>query len=706
MSEFTPDAVHDRAATLDEAAAIERIGWLVPELRRHSALYHTHDAAEIDDTTYDLMYRELELLEARFPAQVLELSPTRMVGDAPVSELVPFPHEVPMLSLGNAFHREEGGYADLHDFEQRILRRGIEGPIRYVVEPKLDGIAVELVYEQGELVGAGTRGDGRVGEDVTHNARTIRSVPQRLREGAPERLSVRGEIFFSLEGFERMNNEREAAGTKRFENPRNATAGTMRQLDPSVAARRPLDFIAHSTGFVEGRELPGTHSEQLALYASWGLPINPVNRTVEGIEQVIEAIEALGELRASLPYEIDGAVVKVDSIEQQAELGFVTRAPRWAIAFKYPAELVTTELVGVDYQVGRTGVVTPVARLAPVRVGGVTVTNATLHNEAFVVERDLRVGDVVYVKRAGDVIPRVDGRVPDPGHEQRPPTVFPAACPDCSTPLERLEVKAGDAAKIVCPNSLACPSQLRAGLRHYAGRGGMDIVGLGHKLIDQLVDRGLVGRVSDLYHLTERQLLTLDRMGERSADKLLEQLELSKTRTLDRALVALGIREVGESTARDLARAFGDLEALLAADAERIARIHGIGEWVAKHIHHYFHDEHARAELDRLREAGVGFVAVPITLDLDADPESAPAASDDDPITGRTFVLTGELPTLTRGQAKARVLAAGGLVKGSVSKKTDWVVAGEAAGSKLTKANELGVTVIDEATLLEMLEGA
>lgn len=708
-----PHALRDAVRTLDADAADTRVDALIQAVHHHADLYHRLDAAVIPDRTYDLLVRELELLEDRFPRLVRPDSPTLRVGGAPVDGLAPFVHEVPMLSLANAFDD-----ADLRDFEGRPhggagdtvrwtgIRKRLDdlgiawddvAPLAYVVEPKLDGLACELVYEHGALVAAGTRGDGETGEDITHTARTIRNVPRRLTgSGVPARISVRGEILFPLDGFAAMNEARLAAGDKPFENPRNAAAGTVRQLDPSLSAARPLMFLAHSFGFAEGASLPDRHSALLDRFAAWGLPVGEHNRVVHGIDGVLAAIADLGARRHDLPYEIDGAVVKIDDLGLQDALGFVTRAPRWAIAFKYPPPEVVTTLEAIEHQVGRSGVVTPVARLTPVRVGGVTVTNATLHNHAFIEERDLRVGDPVVVKRAGDVIPRVDRRVDDDAHDARPVPLPPTHCPDCATPLEPLEVKDGDGAKkIVCPNTLSCPAQLRAGLRHFVSRGAMDIEGVGGKLIDQLVERGLVARVSDLYRLDAPTLAALDRMGDKSAANVVAQLDASKARPLDKALVALGIREVGEATARELARAFGTLDALLDASTERIAQIHGIGDWVAGHIRRALDDDHLRAELDRLRAAGVAFTPVPVT--------AAPEPAGDDPVRGRSFVLTGTLPTLTRDEAKARLLAAGGKVAGSVSKKTDYVVAGEAAGSKLDKAQALGVAVIDEAALLIML---
>lgn len=686
-----PDAVAARVAELDEAGARARIDQLVPELHHHSELYHRHDAAIIDDRTYDLLYRELESLEARFPQLVREDSPTQRVGGTPVEGLAEFPHRVPMLSLANAFSSDE-----LREFDARCRRfLGAAAPerIAYVVEPKLDGLAAELVYEGGKLVGAGTRGDGQVGEDILHNVKTMRSVPVRLRgDDVPAWLSVRGEILFFLAGFEKMNAERVARGEKAFENPRNAAAGAVRQLDPRLAAERPLQFVAHSHGLAEGTEAAVSHTGWLARFRAWGLPTNELNRRVEGIEEVVAAIADLAERRDELPYEIDGAVVKVDDVELQEQLGFVTRSPRWAVAYKYPPPQVTTLLQRVTFQVGRTGAITPVANLQPVRVGGVTVGRATLHNEDQVRLLDLREGDRVVVERAGDVIPRVVRAVPDEGHAARPEIVFPTICPVCGGEIHRDPEEAVSR----CTNRLSCPAQLVAGLRHFASRGAMDIEGLGQKIVDQLVDRGLVRHVSDLYRLTRPQLLTLERMGGKSADNLLGALEASKTRPLERCITALGIPTVGEATARDLARHFLTLDALLAASEEELLAVHGIGAIVAHEIALFFRDERHRAEIDALRSLGLLFT-----------PVDAPAVSAQvvEAVAGKTFVITGTLPTLERADAEARIQAAGGKTSGSVSKKTHFVVAGEKAGSKLAKAQELGVPVIDEATLLAMLGG-
>ena len=624
-------------------------------------------------------------------------SVTRQVGGEPVDGLLPFEHRVPMLSLANAFSDEE-----LQQFDARVRRRlgrtEDDPALTYVVEPKLDGVAIELVYEQGRLVAAGTRGDGRTGEEVLHNVRTIRAIPERLHgEDVPYRIDVRGEILYPLEGFAQMNERREARGDKPFENPRNAAAGTIRQLDPTITARRPLTFFAHSFGFMEGAELGESHSAQLAALARWGIPINPYNQVVTGIDGVIGSKDALAERREDLPYEIDGAVVKVDDIALQDELGFVTRSPRWAIAYKYPPPEVVTILEDVGYQVGRTGTVTPVAHLAPARVGGVTVSRASLHNKDHLAELDVRIGDPVVVVRRGDVIPKVERVVLDDGHEARPHPAFPTHCPECGTELVLKEYKDRTKQIMQCPNALGCPAQVRAGIRHFAGRTAMDIDGLGEKLVDQLVTHGLVNKISDLYSLQKRQLIELERMGEKSADNLLDAIEASKGRSLERCLVALGIPVVGESTARDLANHFRSLDALMAASTEQLVEVEGVAEWVASQVHGFFESEAAREELARLRAAGVQFP------ELEAPAEDEATA--DSWFAGKTVVLTGTLPTMGRNDAKKLLLAAGAKVTGSVSKKTDCVIAGADAGSKLDKAQSLGVEVIDEDEMTRRLGG-
>ena len=693
ITALNPGDIQPFVEQLTEAQAEARLRWLSSELRRLNDLYHQHDAPEVDDRTYDLLYRELELLESRLPHAVAHDSVTAQVGAAPVDGLLPFTHVVPMLSLSNAFGEDE-----LKQFDERIAKRLVEhtGDIEYVVEPKLDGVAIELVYEDGVLVGAGTRGDGYTGENVLHNVLTIKSVPQRLLgQGVPARIAIRGEILYPLEGFAQMNARRAAEGKKTFENPRNAAAGTLRQLDPTLTARRPLAFYAHSFGDFEGEPLGDTHSAQLATIASWGVPVNLENQVVCGLPAMVQATERLQALRESLPYEIDGAVIKVNRIDHQETLGFVTRSPRWATALKYPPPEVTTVLEAIGYQVGRTGTVTPVAHLKPVRVGGVTVSRASLHNKDHLSELDIRVGDSVIVVRRGDVIPKVERVVLDEAHADRPLPEFPDTCPECGTRLVLKAYKDRTKQIMQCPNAMGCPQQVRGGILHFAARGAMDIDGLGEKIVDQLVTSGLVKRVSDLYHLDKHQLTQLERVGDKSADNLLDSIEASKQRPLGRALVALGIPVVGEATARDLARHFGSLDNIMSATEEQLTAVDGVAEWVAQQVHGFFHDPAAAAEVERLRAAGVLFPPEAIPIDATSDSSGW--------FTGKTVVLTGTLPTLGRSEAKARLLEAGAKVTGSVSKKTDVLIAGAEAGSKLTKAQSLGIEIIDEDEFLRRI---
>jgi DNA ligase (NAD+) len=685
LEALAPDRIKSAVESMDDAAGRARMDALVTDLNRHNWLYHVKNAPEIDDRSYDLLYRELELLEERFPQHLRADSPTRRVGDEPIPELRPFPHRTPMLSLANSLTEEE-----LVEFDARVRRfLGTSDAITYCVEPKLDGLACEIVFHDGALSGAGTRGDGEVGEDVTHNVMTIKSIPARmLGHRIPSHASVRGEVLFHLEGFARMNAQRVAAGEKAFENPRNSAAGTVRALDPRVAAGRPLTFFAYALADLEGLELPDTHHQVIELIASWGFPTNALNRRVTGIDEVLRVIRELGERRHTLPYEIDGAVVKVDDLGLQDQLGFVTRSPRWATAYKYPAARVTTKLENVGFQVGRTGAITPVAWLFPVRVAGVTVTRATLHNADELDRLDLRHGDTVAIERSGDVIPKVVHVVPDPEHASRPKVEFVTACPECGTPL----VREADAAVTRCPNSMGCPAQVRGAIRYFGSRHAMDIDGLGEKIVDQLVESRLVCRLSDLYTLDLIKLCTLERIGEKTAQNLLDGLEASKARPLDRVLVALGIPQVGEATARDLARHFGTIDALTVATEADLSGVMGVGPIVAAAVAAFFADAGHRDEIARLRELGVRF-----------EPPKRSAAPTGGAVSGKTFVLTGTLPGLKREEAKKLIEDAGGKVSGSVSKKTDFVVAGEEAGSKLDKAKELGVTVLDEAGLLALL---
>ena len=685
----TEDAILARiraVGQLDEAAAQARLIALTAELNRHNRLYHEHDAAEVSDRIYDLLYRELEVLEESWPQHRQPDTPTARIGGAPAEGLTPFPHQVPMLSLANAFSADE-----LRDFDarcRRFLAEDAPERLSYIVEPKLDGLAMELVYEGGVLTGAGTRGDGQTGEEVTHNVRTVRTVPLRLLGAAPARLSVRGEVLFEIEGFERMNAERASRGEKTFENPRNAAAGTIRQLDPKVAASRPLVLFAHSVG--EGFSGLDTHDGVLAHLAELGFRINPLNRVCSGIEEVIARIAELGELRQTLEYEIDGAVVKVNGLALQDALGFVTRSPRWAIAYKYPPPRVRTTLDDVEFSVGRTGAVTPVAHLRPVRVGGVTVSRATLHNEDELRRLDLRYGDTVEVERSGDVIPKVVRVVPEDGRDARRLVEYPEQCPVCGTPL----VRDPAASVTICPGGMTCAAQLRRALIHFAGRRAMDIDGLGEKIVNALADDALVRWPSDLYGLTAGQVSGLERMGSKSAQNLIAAIDKSRERPLERVLFALGIPQVGEATARDLSRHFGSIDALMAADEGALMAVDGVGGKVAEEIRAFFSVPGNVDEIARLRAAGVRFPSV----------ERADSAASQ-ALAGKTLVITGTLPSLSRDDAKALILAAGGKVAGSVSKKTDFLVAGEAAGSKLTKATELGVPVLDEDGLRALLSG-
>mgnify|MGYP002631884055 CR=1 FL=1 len=704
----------ERWRQLDGDAARARIETLTADLNRHGALYHQQAVSEIDDREYDLLYRELEVLEARFPDAVLDTSPTRRVGAAPVSSLQPFPHRVPMLSLGNAFSADE-----LREWEARVddkgklrgglrlelERAGVDAPdmLQFCVEPKLDGLAIELVYEDGVFLKAGTRGDGHTGEDVSHTLRVLGdSVPRRLVGPAPHFLSVRGEVLFELDGFIAMNEAREAAGLKTFENPRNAAAGTIRQLDPTAARERPLVFFAHSAGEGIDADEVQTHSGLLARLRELGFMVHPENRVCHGIDEVIEAVERIGEERASFAHEIDGAVIKVDSLALQEVLGFRTRTPRWATAYKYPPPRTRTRLERVDFTVGRTGVVTPVAVLAPARVGGVTVRNATLHNEQQVRHKPefhggLRVGDLVEIYRAGEVIPRVDAVILEEGREDRPLVVFPEQCPVCGHALVR-EENAKESEKVTwrCPNTLGCRAQLESAIQHFSSRLAMDIEGLGQKLVEQLVDRELVGRPSDLYGLSHGALADLDRMADKSAANLMQALERSKARPLQNVLYALGIPLVGESTSRDLSLALGTIDAIMAADEVTLTAISGIGPDVARQVLEFFADDRNREEVARLRASGVAF------------PEVVLASVDEVgalPLEGLTIVLTGTLSTMGRNDAKKGLMALGAKVSGSVSKKTNFVVAGEAAGSKLEKAVALDVPVLDEDGLALLLSG-
>lgn len=675
---------------LNGQAPAERAAWLRQVLDKHNHAYYVLDAPTIPDAEYDRLFRELQALEDAHSELARTDSPTRRVGATPLPDFGQIQHTVPMLSLANAFTAEE-----VAAFDKRCRDGlGITEEIGYACEPKFDGLAITLHYESGLFVRGATRGDGFTGEDVTENLRTIRSIPLRLTgERIPLKLEVRGEVLMLRRDFDQLNARQRERGEKEFANPRNAAAGSLRQLDSRVTAQRPLRFFAYGIG--ELQATPGCpllqtfHSEMMQRLAGWGFRLAQERDVVRGAAGLAAFYARIGEARRQLPYDIDGVVYKVNRLADQEKLGFVSRAPRFAIAHKFPAEEMQTTVEAIEVQVGRTGAVTPVARLAPVLVGGVTVTNATLHNEDEVRRKDIRVGDTVIVRRAGDVIPEVVSVV----MEQRRPTsaefTMPTACPICGSAIAKGE----DEAVARCSGGLFCPAQRKQALLHFASRRAMDIEGLGDKLVEQLVDSGLIRTPDQLYKLGVLGLATLsglERMGDKSAAKLLAAIEKSRTTTLPRFIYALGIRNVGEATAKDLARHFGKLNALIAADEAALQQVKDVGPVVATSIFRFFAQAHNREVVEQLRAAGVSW----------EEGESAAVAQS--PLAGKTFVLTGTLPVLTRDEAKARIEGLGGKVSGSVSKKTDYVVAGAEAGSKLEKALALGLTILDEAQLIEL----
>ena len=647
--------------------------------------YYVLDDPSVPDAEYDRGMRELQSLEAKNPELIRSDSPTQRVGAKPLAQFQQVRHEVPMLSLDNAFSAD-----DMTDFNRRLLDRlgDDEGALEYACEPKLDGIAVSLLYLEGVLDRGATRGDGATGEDITHNVRTIPSIPLKLLgSGFPPVLEVRGEIYMPKKGFDALNDRARTAGEKVFVNPRNAAAGSLRQLDARLTAQRPLEMCCYSVGRVEGGELPGKHAQVLDQLHGWGLRINPESRVVAGIEACNDYYDQLAERRDDLPYDIDGIVFKVNDLAQQKQLGFVSRAPRWAIARKFPAQEEMTRLLAVEFQVGRTGAITPVARLDPVFVGGVTVSNATLHNKDEIERLAVRVGDTVVVRRAGDVIPQVVSVVQSQRPDDAAEIVFPTRCPVCDSEVERED----DEAVIRCMGGLICAAQQKAAIRHFVSRRAMDIEGLGDKLVDQLVDEGLVKNVASLYSLQGDQLLALDRMGEKSVDNLLASLEKSRSTTLPRFIFALGIREVGEATALSLARHFGSWEALLQASTASLLEVADVGPVVADHLRQFFDSPASLAVVTALREAGVHWDDLPLVEEAEQ------------PLAGQTWVVTGKLESMGRDEAKAHLQALGAKVAGSVSAKTTCLVAGPGAGSKLGKAEEHGVEVIDETALLAFL---
>jgi DNA ligase (NAD+) len=668
--------------------AAARVAKLKETLERYNYRYHALDDPEVPDAEYDRLMVELRGLEAEYPDLLSPDSLTQRVGAAPVAAFGTVKHRVPMLSLDNAFSDEE-----VRDFDRRVRERlGREEPVRYSAEPKLDGLAVSARYESGSYVQGATRGDGETGEDVTLNLKTLKALPMRLRGAhVPRVLEVRGEVFMPRAGFERFNEQALARGEKPYINPRNAAAGSLRQLDPRMTAARPLDIFIYALGVVEGGELPGRHSEMLKALRTFGFKICPQSRIVEGVEGLTEYYREIGALRPKLPYQIDGVVYKVDDLDLQRRLGFVSRAPRWAIAHKFPAEEALTTVRGIEFQVGRTGALTPVARLEPVFVGGVTVSNATLHNMDELTRKDVRVGDTVVVRRAGDVIPEVARVLLERRADPDAPTIsLPTKCPVCGSPV----VREADQAVARCTGGRrVCAAQRKEEIKHFASRRALDIQGLGDKLVEQLVEQNWIKTPADLFDLKAAKLEELDRMGERSAGKLAAAITAAKHTTLPRFLYALGIRDVGEATALALAQHFRSIEALRGATEDEVQRVQDVGPVVAQQVARYFLDPDNSAMVDGLLEAGIDW------------PEPA-APEVDTALSGKTFVLTGTLEGMTREQAQEAIVAAGGKVSGSVSKKTHYVVAGAEAGSKLDKARKLGVPVLDEAELAKLLSEA
>jgi len=657
--------------------SVDRAIFLRSEIEHHSHAYYVLDAPIIPDAEYDALFRELQAIEGAHPELLTPDSPTQRVGGAPLAVFGQVMHRVPMLSLNNAFDEAEAAAFD------RRCREGLGvDEVTYAVEPKFDGLAITLMYEDGLFVQGATRGDGFTGEDVTANLRTIRDIPLKLPQ--PVNMEVRGEVLIWKDDFAAYNARCREQGTKEFVNSRNAAAGSLRQLDPKLTARRPLRFFAYG---VTGAD-QASQDETMDMLMTLGFPVAPERRVVKGVTGLLDYYQRIGTTREALPYDIDGVVYKVNALTGQARLGFVSRAPRWAIAHKFPAQERLTTVTAIEVQVGRTGAITPVARLSPVFVGGVTVTNATLHNEDEVRRKDVRVGDTVIVRRAGDVIPEVVAVV----EEQRPSEtqlfLMPTRCPACGSQIEKLE----DEAIARCTGGLFCPAQRKQSLLHFASRRAMDIEGLGEKLVNQLVDAHLLETPADIYRLRLNAVASLDRMAEKSAANLMSAIEKSKHTTLARFIYALGIRNVGETTAKDMARHVGNLDALMQADASTLQQVPDVGPVVATSILHFFAEPHNREVIQALRDYGLTWPeGVALSTPLTASP-----------IAGKTFVLTGTLPTMSREEAKVQIEALGGKVVGSVSKKTDYVVAGSEAGSKLDRARELGITVLDEVQLNSM----
>lgn len=664
---------------------LQQIDTLRQDLRRYEYEYHVLDNPTIPDAEYDRLFHQLKALEAAHPELITADSPTQRVGAKPLSGFAQIRHEIPMLSLDNAFSDEEF-YAFVKRIEDRLI--SLPEPLTFCCEPKLDGLAVSILYVNGVLTQAATRGDGTTGEDITANIRTIRNIPlQLLMDNPPARLEVRGEVFMPHEGFARLNQHALEKGEKTFANPRNAAAGSLRQLDPKITSKRPLVLNAYGIGIAEGVDLPNTHYDRLQWLKSIGIPVNPEIRLCNGTNEVLDFYRDIQNKRSSLGYDIDGTVLKINDIALQEKLGFISKAPRWAIAYKFPAQEELTRLNDVEFQVGRTGAITPVAKLEPVFVAGVTVSNATLHNGDEIERLDIAIGDTVVIRRAGDVIPQIIGVL----HDRRPadarPIVFPETCPVCDSAIVRIE---GEAVAR-CTGGLFCAAQRKEALKHFVSRKAMDIDGVGGKLIEQLVDRELIHTPADLFKLDLTTLTRLERMGAKSAENALTSLEKAKHTTLARFIFALGIREVGEATALNLANHFKTLEALQNADLEALQQVPDVGEVVANRILAFWHEPHNVAVVNDLIAQGVHWETV----------ETKEVA--ENRFKGKTVVLTGTLTQMGRNEAKALLQDMGAKVSGSVSAKTDFVIAGDAAGSKLTKAQELGVTVLTEEEFLAQI---
>ena len=670
------------------ASVKKQIESLREQLRYHAYKYYVLDDPDIPDAEYDRLHKQLVALEEEHPELVTHDSPTQRVGSTPLTAFDQIQHQMPMLSLDNVFSRDE-----LQTFYQRIQDRlKSESDIEFTAEPKLDGLAISIRYEKGELIYAATRGDGSTGENVTLNVRTMHSVPLRLLgKDFPQVLEVRGEVFMPKAGFEKLNQQAREKGDKEFANPRNAAAGSLRQLDPAVTANRPLSLYCYAVGVVEGGVMANTHYEILQQLKVFGLPVCNEIKRVKGINACVSYYEEILSRRDALPYDIDGIVYKVDALELQQRLGFVARAPRWAIAHKFPAQEEISRIIDVDFQVGRTGAITPVARLEPVFVGGVTVSNATLHNMSEIRRKDVRVGDQVIVRRAGDVIPEVVSVVPGSRKKILAEIHMPEKCPVCASDVEQIE---GEAVAR-CTGGLYCRAQRAEAIKHFASRKAMDIDGLGDKIVEQLVAENLIHTPADLYQLSLDALASLDRMAEKSATNLLKALAASKHPTLSRFVYALGIREVGETTAMNLANEFKTLPAIQNASYEDLLEVQDIGPVVAQHIVYFFKQQHNLDVIEQLLSAGIEVQNV-AQKNFDEDSNTAFFA--------KTVVITGTLPNMSRDEAKDKLLAAGAKVTTSVSAKTDYLLAGDKAGSKLTKAEKLGVQIIDEETMLAMLQ--